>query len=43
VMYDNLGFPLSYKILGGVVLVFTIISYFLLSSEQQVSNKQTPS
>jgi OHS family lactose permease-like MFS transporter len=40
-MYDNLGFPLSYKILGGVVLFFTIVSYFLLSSTQDVLNKKS--
>ncbi|MDP5133572.1 MAG: MFS transporter [Paraglaciecola sp.] len=40
-MYDNLGFPLSYKILGSIVLFFTIVSYFLLSTKQQVSNKQS--
>lgn len=40
-MYDNLGFPLSYKILGAVVLFFTIVSYFLLSSKGQVLNKQS--
>jgi MFS transporter, OHS family, lactose permease len=40
-MYDNLGFPLSYKILGAIVLFFTIISYFLLSSKQPVPNKQS--
>jgi OHS family lactose permease-like MFS transporter len=39
-MYDNLGFPLSYKILGAVVLFFTIVSYFLLSSKQPAPNEQ---
>jgi OHS family lactose permease-like MFS transporter len=40
-MYDNLGFPLSYKILGVIVLFFTIVSYFLLSSKQPVPNKHS--
>jgi MFS transporter, OHS family, lactose permease len=40
-MYDKLGFALSYKILGVIVLFFTIVSYFLLSSKQQVPNKQS--
>jgi OHS family lactose permease-like MFS transporter len=39
VMYDNLGFALTYKILGTIVLIFTIISYFLLSSQRQVDSK----
>ena len=40
-MYDSLGFANSYQIMGGIVLSFTVISYFLLSSDQHMSNKQT--
>lgn len=37
-MYDSLGFAMSYQILGVIVLLFTFLSYFLLSSEKQTCN-----
>ncbi|MDG1751068.1 MAG: MFS transporter [Thalassotalea sp.] len=34
-LYDTIGFSASYKILGCIVIVCTLISYFLLSNSQQ--------
>ncbi len=33
IMYDQLGFALSYKILGTIVAFFVVLSHFLLSSD----------
>ncbi|GAC13722.1 MFS transporter [Aliiglaciecola lipolytica] len=34
IMYDKLGFSTSYLILGGIVFIFTLISFILLSSDK---------
>ncbi|PTQ07456.1 MFS transporter [Sphingomonas oleivorans] len=34
-MYDDYGFSTSYKILGSVVAVFVVISYFILSDDRK--------
>lgn len=39
-MYDAIGFTLSYKILGSVVVFFTIVSWVILTDDKKNNEKQ---